>query len=118
VLHDAVFVDDDVGTLRPFIGIALNVVAFQNAVGRQHLFVHIAEQREFDFSFLGKGGVGSGESMLTPKNFGIRCIDFSCVDSRLDRLELFGSTAGESKHVDREQHVLFALIVAELNVFH
>jgi hypothetical protein len=28
--------------LRPFIGLVLLVVAFENAVGRQHFLVHVA----------------------------------------------------------------------------
>src|SRR5882762_10159035 len=47
VLHDTVFVDHDVGALGPFVGVALNVVAFQNAVSSKHLFVHVTEQRKF-----------------------------------------------------------------------
>ena len=117
MLHDSVLVDHDVGALRPFIGVALNVVAFQNAVSGKHFFVHVTEQRELDFSFLGKSGVCRGRVHADPKNFGIRGVDFSCVDSRLDRLELFGSATGESEHVNGEQNIFLAAKIAELDSF-
>ena len=60
VLHDAVFVDDDVGALGPLEGLVLHVVAFEDTVGAEHLFVHVAEERKLDADLLGEGGVGSG----------------------------------------------------------
>ena len=34
VADDALFIDDDVGALRPLVGLILHVVALQDAVGR------------------------------------------------------------------------------------
>ena len=115
VLDDAVFIYDDVGALGPLISVALNVMAFQNAVSGQHLLVHVAEEWEFDVDLLGEGGVGCGGIHADAKNLRIRGINFPGVDSRLDRLELFGSTTGESENVNGEEDVFLAFIVAELD---
>jgi len=60
VLHDTFFVDDDVGALGPLKGLVLHVVAFEDAVGAEHFFVHVAEERKLDVDLLGEGGVGRG----------------------------------------------------------
>ena len=117
MLDDAVLVDDDVGALRPFEGLILHVVAFEDAVGRQHLFVHVAEQWKFDVDLLRESGVGCGRIHADAEDFRIRGVDFSCVDSRLDRLELFGSTTGESEHVNGEQNIFLAAKIAQLDSF-
>jgi hypothetical protein len=117
VLDDAVFVDDDVGALRPLVGFALHVVALEDAVGRQHLFVHVAEQGKLDIDLFREGGVGRGRIHTDAEDFSIRGVDFSCVDSRLDRLELFGSTTGEGENVDGEEDVFLALKVTKLDGF-
>ena len=117
VLDDAVFVDDDVGALCPFEGLILHVVAFEDAVDRQHLFVHVAEQGKFDVDLLRESGVGCGRIHADAEDFRIRGVDFSCVDSRLDRLELFGSTTGESEHVNGEQNIFLAAKIAQLDSF-
>ena len=100
VLDDTVLVDDDIGALRPLVGLALHIVALEDAVGCEHLFVHVAKQRKLDADLLGESGVGCGGIHADAEYFRIRSVDFSCVDSRLDRLELFGSTTGESEHVN------------------
>jgi hypothetical protein len=100
VLDDAVLVDDDVGALRPLVSFALHVVAFKDAVGRQHLLVHIAEQGKLDADLLGEGGIGCGGIHTYAEDFRIRGINFTAVDSRLDRLELLRSTTCEGEDVD------------------
>jgi len=95
VLDDAVLVYDDVGAHSPFVGLALHVVTFEDAVRRKHLFVHIAQQGKLDIALLGEGGVGCGGIHADAKNFSVGSVDLSCVDSRLDRLELLRSTTGE-----------------------
>ena len=42
MLNHTVFVDHNIGALSPLIGLILFVVAFENAVGRQHFLVHVA----------------------------------------------------------------------------
>jgi hypothetical protein len=71
VLDDAVFVDDDVGALGPLKGLILHVVAFEDAVGAEHLFVHVAEERKLDADLLGEGGVGCGGIHADAENFRI-----------------------------------------------
>ena len=117
MLDDSVFVDHDICSQRPLIGLALHVVAFEDAIGREHLFVHVAEQRKFNIDLLRESGVGRWRIHADAKNFRIRRIDFPCVDSRLDRLELFRSTTGKGKNVHRQKHVLLAFEVAELHGF-
>jgi hypothetical protein len=60
VLDDSFFVDDDVSALRPLVGLVLDIVALENAIGGEHFLVHVAEQRELDVDLLGEGSVGSG----------------------------------------------------------
>ena len=96
VLDDAVFVDDDVGALRPLVGFGLHVVSLEDAVGAEHLFIHVAEQRKLDIDLLGERGVGCWTIHAHAKNFRVGGVDLTCAYSRLDRLELFGSTTGES----------------------
>lgn len=117
VLDDAILVDHDVGTQGPLVGVTLNVVALEDAIGREHLFVHVAEQGEFDVDLLSKGGVGRRRIHADAKNFGIGSINFPCVDSRLDRLELFGSTTCESKDIDGEKDVFLTAKITELDGF-
>jgi len=117
VLDDAVLVYDDIRALRPLVGLALHVIALEDAVGREHLFVHVAQQRKLDIDLLGERGVGCRGIHADAKNFGVGSVDFSCVDSRLDRLELFGSTTGESEHVNCEQNIFLAMKIAELDSF-
>jgi hypothetical protein len=59
VANDAILIDDDVGALRPLVGFLLDVISLQDAVGREHLVVHVAEKREIDVDLLGEGGIGS-----------------------------------------------------------
>src|ERR1700751_4159381 len=115
MLDDAVLVNDDIRAQRPLVGLAFNIVALENAVRREHLLVHVAEQRKLDIDLLGKGRVGRGGIHTDTKNFGIRGVDFSCVDSRLDRLELFGSTTGESENVNSQEDIFLAAKVAQLD---
>ena len=112
MLNHTVLVDDDVGALRPLVGVALHVVTFQDAVSGQHLFVHVAQQGELDVDLLGESGVGRWRIHADAENLRIRGIDFATVDSRLDRLELLGSTPGEGQHIDRQQDIFLAAVVA------
>jgi len=114
VLNDAVLVNHDVGALRPFIGLVLLVIAFENAVGRQHFLVHVAQEREFDTDLFGESGVGCGGIDAYSENFCIGGINLARSDSRLDRLELFGSTTGKGQDVNGEKDIFLAAIVAEL----
>src|SRR5712691_10835369 len=114
VLHDAVLVYNDVGSLSPLKSLILHVVAFEDAVGREHLFVHVAEQRKLDIDLLGEGSVGCGGIHTDAKNFRIRRIDFSSVNSRLDRLELLGSATGEGEYVNGEEDIFLAVKVTKL----
>ena len=60
VADDAIFVDDDIGAKSPLIAFALHVIGFQDAVGREHLVIHIAEEGEPDADLLSEGCVGGG----------------------------------------------------------
>jgi|SRR5579859_170637 len=114
VADDALFIDDDVGALRPLELLALNVVGFQNAVSSEHFVVHVAKERKLYVDLLGKGRVRGGAIDADSKDIRIRCVDFTRGDSSLDRLKLFRSTAGEGKDVDGEKDVFLAAQVTEL----
>jgi hypothetical protein len=117
VLNDTVFVDDDVGALGPLVGFGLHVVAFEDAVGGEHFFVHVTEKRKLNIDLLGEGGVGRWRIHTDAKNFGVGGVNFSCVDSRLDRLELLGSTTGEGENVDGKEHIFLTVKITELDGF-
>ncbi len=116
-LDDALLVDDDVGAQSPFIGFIVLVVTLEDAVGLEHLAVHVAEERKFNADLLGEGGVGSGTIHTDTEDFRIRGVNLTGGDSSLDRLKLLRSTASESQDVDGEKDVFLAAIVAELHGF-
>jgi len=116
-LDDALLVDDNVGAQGPLVRFVVFVVAFEDAVGLEHLAVHVAEEREGDADLLGECGVGSGAIHTDTEDFRIRGVDFSGGDSSLDRLKLLRSTAGEGQDVDGEVNILLAAVVAELHGF-
>ena len=72
-LDDALLVDDDVGAQSPLVAFAIlcGVVALEDAVGPEHLAVHVAEERKSDADLLGEGGIGSGAIYADAENFRI-----------------------------------------------
>ena len=92
---DAIFVDHNVGAESPLVAFALDIVALKNAVRGEHFVIHIAEEWEFDADLLGESSVRGRTIHANTENFRIIRIDLARVDSRLDRLELFGSTTCE-----------------------
>src|SRR5215469_16351166 len=117
VANDAVFVNDAVGAQGPLVVIALNVVDFQDAVGGQHLAVHITEKGKLDVDLFRESGVGGRRVHADPKDGGVARINLARIDSRLDRLELLRSTTGEGENIDGEQDVFLAAKVGELHGF-
>ncbi len=77
VADDPFFIDDDVGALRPIVGFILHVVALQDAVGREHLVVHVAEERERYIDLLGEGGIGGRGIHANAENCGIGGVDLA-----------------------------------------
>src|SRR6185437_6387662 len=77
VADNSLFIDDDVGTLRPLEFLALNVVGFQNAVSGEHFVVHVAQEREFYVDLLGKSRVRGGTIDADSKDFRIRGVDLA-----------------------------------------
>jgi len=114
---DAVFVDDDVGAQGPLKSVAVDVIGLEDAVGSEHLMVHVAKQGKLDVDLLGEGGVGRGTVHADAENCCIVRINFAAIDSRLDRLELLGSTTGEGEDVDGEENIFLAVEIAELDGF-
>ena len=74
---DALLIDDDVGAQSPLVGFVLYVVALENAVGFEHLVVHIAEQGKSDADLLGEGGIGRGAIHANAEYFRIRGVDLA-----------------------------------------
>jgi hypothetical protein len=60
MLNHTVLVDYNIGALSPLISLILLIIAFENAIGCQHLLVHVAQQGEFNADLFRKRGVGSG----------------------------------------------------------
>jgi len=71
VADDPILVDDDVGALRPLVGFLLDVIPLQDAVGGEHLMVHVAEKREINVDLLGEGGIGCRTIHANAENFRI-----------------------------------------------
>ena len=117
VLHDAILVDNNVRALRPLIRFVLNVVALENAILLQHLLVHVAEQRELDIDLFGEGGVCGRTIHAYAEDFRVGGVDLACAYSRLDRLELLGSTTGEGENVDGKEHIFLTVKITELDGF-
>src|SRR5260221_2283401 len=117
VADDALFVEDDVGAQGPLVGVALLFVGFEDAVGREHFLVHIAEEGKLDADLLGESGVCRGTVHTYAKNCGIVCINLAGIESRLDRLELLSSTTGESQDVNGEEDIFLAVKITKLDGF-
>ena len=100
VLDDAVLVDHDVGALSPLIGFIFLVVVLKHAVGGKHFFVHVAEEGELDIDLLSECRIRGGAIHAHAKNFGVGGVDLTSVYSRLDRLELLGSTTCKGQYVN------------------
>ena len=71
VLNQTIFVDDDIGALRPFVGLILLVVSLEDSVGGEHFLIHVAQEGKFDADLFGEGGIGCGRIDANSKNFGI-----------------------------------------------
>jgi hypothetical protein len=67
-LDDALLVDNNVGAQGPLVGFMILVVTLEDAVGFEHLAVHVAEKRELDADLLGEGGVGGGAIYTDTEN--------------------------------------------------
>jgi len=109
VADDAVFVDDDIRTQGPLVGVALLFVGFEDAVGSEHFLVHVAEEGKLDADLFGESGVCRGTVHAHTENCRIICINLAGFESRLDRLELLGSTAGERQNVDGQEDIFLAV---------
>jgi len=114
-LDDALLVDDNVCAQSPLVRLVLDIVGFQNAIGLEHLAVHVAEQRKLDAYLLGESTVGGGTVHADAEDFRVGCVDSAVGDSSLDRLKLLGSTAGEGQNVHGKVDVFLAAKVAELD---
>ena len=109
VTDDAVFVYDDVGAQGPLERVTLFLVGLEDAVGREHLLVHVAEQGKLDADLLGESGVCRGTVHAHAENRRVIRIDLAGIESRLDRLELLGSTTGKSQDVDSQEDIFLAV---------
>jgi len=117
VLDDAVPVDDDVGAKSPLVALTLDIIVFEDAVGSEHLVVHVAEEGKLDTELFGEGLVGCGTIHAHTENHRIVRINLAGIQSRLDRLELLRSTIGEGEDVDGEEDVFLSAKVAQLHGF-
>ena len=114
---DALLVDDNVGAESPLVVFVFDGVGFQDAVGGEHLVVHVAEEREVKAVLFGEGGVGGGAIEADAEDFGVGGRDAAGIDASLDGAHLLGTTFGECEDVDSEEDVFLAAVVAELDGF-
>jgi hypothetical protein len=77
--------------------------------------IHIAEKWEFDADLLGESSVRGRTIHAYTENFRIIRIDLARVDSRLDRLELFGSTTCEGQDVNSQKDIFLSVKIAEFD---
>ena len=117
VSDDALFVDDDVGAQRPLECVTLFFVGFEDAVGGEHFLVHVAEEGKLHADLLGESGVGRGTVHAYTENRGVICINLAGIESRLDRLELLGSTTGERQDVNGEEDIFLSVKITQLDSF-
>jgi hypothetical protein len=117
VADDAVFVDDNVGAQGPLKGVALLFVGFEYAVRGEHFLVHVAEEGEFDADLLGESGVCRGTVHAHTENCRVVCINLAGIESRLDRLELLGSTTSEGQDVNGQKDVFLAVKITQFDGF-
>lgn len=115
--NDALLIDDDVCAESPLVIFVFDAISFQDAVGREHLVVHVAEQRKMQAVLLREGGVGGGAIEADAKHFGVRGGDAAGVDAGLDGAHLLGTTFGESEHVNRQEDIFLSAVVTELDGF-
>ncbi len=115
VLHDAVFVDDYVGALRPLIGLPLDIVVLEDSVVLEHFLVHVAEKWKFDVDLLGEGRVCRGGIHTDTEDCRIVFVDLTGSESSLDRLKLLRSTTGKGEDVHGEKDIFLAAKVRKLN---
>ena len=82
----------------------------QYPVVRRDLAREIAQQRKFDSDLFGKGFVGGGTIHANAQN--LRAVFLEFGDISLIRLELLGSTTGESQNIERQHDILFSQKIA------
>jgi hypothetical protein len=83
-------------------------VCFRNLTG------HVTEKRKFHSDFFGERGVGRRSINADAEHRGVLGVDLARVNTSLVCLQFFGSTTGEGKHVECQDDVLLAAIVAQL----
>src|SRR5256886_1808731 len=114
---NALLVDDDVGAKSPLIVFILDAVGFQDAVGGEHLVVHVAEQWKFETVLFGEGGVGRGTVEADAEHGSVGGGDLPGIDTGLDGAHLLGATLGEREDIDGEEDIFLAAVLAEPDRF-
>ena len=108
VLDLALFVHNKSGAARK-LGLLI-----QNPICFGDLARHVAKKRKLDSDFFGESGVGGRSIDADAKYRGILEVDLARIDTSLVCLKFFRSAAGEGKHVERQDDVLLASVVAQL----
>jgi len=114
---DAPLVDDDIGAKSPPIVLVFDAVRFQDAVGSDHLVVHVTEQRKVESVLLGEGGVGGGTVHADAKYGGVGGGYAAGVYAGLHGSHLRGTAFREGQHVNGEEDVFLVAVVAEAHGF-
>jgi hypothetical protein len=95
VLDLALLVHDEGGAIGKL------KLVIQDAVFLRDLPRHVAQKRKCDPDLFGECGVGGKSVDADAKNSGLLKVDLAGIDTRLVGLQLFRSTTGEGKHVER-----------------
>jgi len=109
VLNLSLLVHDESGTVCE-LGFIV-----EDAIGLRHFALHVTEKGKLDTNFLGEGAVGGRRVNADAQNCRVIEVDLACVDTSLVSLKFLGSTTGKGKDVERQNDVLFAPKIAQLN---
>jgi hypothetical protein len=88
----------------------------QDAVGLGDFPLEVAQQRELDPDFFGKGFVRGRVVNADAENFRVVQVDFAGVDTRLVSLQLLRSTTGKGQHVKGQDDVLLPAEIGEMDL--
>ena len=110
LFHDlSIFADQEVHTAGSLIFVCIDSVLVGDFAAP------VAQQGERDSDLVGESFIGECTIHAHTQDLGVG--SFQALQIRLKVFHLLGSTTGESKDVEREDHLLFSAVLAERNIF-
>ena len=107
VLNDSLPVNHKSGAIRDTFFLVIYPVILGN------VSLEIAQEWKLDSDLFGESFVGGRTVYAHSQD--LRAIRFEFGDISLIRLELFGSTTGESENIKRQHHIFLAQIIGQLH---